>query len=245
VAIANDNKPRILFLDIETRPIVAEVWKLYGIDHIGLNQVREFGGTICVGMKWHGEKKCRFYSDWQHGHREMLQAVHREWEQAEAICGYNSDRFDLKKLKGEFVKEGIDPPSPVASIDVFKTVKREFGFDSNKLQHVADLLGVGSKLQHEGHALWTKVMRGDVKAQHIMERYCKQDVRLLERVYDKLLPWITTHPYLGKASGYCCNRCGSKNLTSQGEKRSKHFRIQSLRCSDCGGWRQGLRKRIA
>jgi hypothetical protein len=241
----NDNDPKILFLDIETRPIVAEVWKLYGIDRIGLNQVREFGGTICVGAMWGGSKRVQFYSDWQHGHREMLDAIHRLWEQADAICGYNSDRFDLKRLKGEFVKEGMDPPSPVASIDVFKTVKREFGFDSNKLQHVADLLGVGSKLQHEGHALWTKVMAGDPRAQRTMERYCKQDVRLLERVYDKLLPWISTHPYLGKASGYACNRCGSRNLTSQGEKRTRHWRIQSLKCRDCGGWRQGLRKRVA
>ena len=240
----NDNG-RILFLDIETRPIVAEVWKLYGIDRIGLNQVREFGGTICVGAKFAGESKVRFYSDWQHGHLAMLQAIHELWQEADAICGYNSDRFDLKKLKGEFVKEGLDPPKPVASIDVFKTVKREFTFDSNKLQHVADLLGVGSKIQHEGHALWTKVLHGDAKAQRTMERYCKQDVRLLEQVYDKLLPWITTHPYLGKASGYSCNRCGSKNLTSQGEKRTRHFRIQSLKCGDCGGWRQGLRKAIA
>jgi transposase-like protein len=46
-------------------------------------------------------------------------------------------------------------------------------------------------------------------------------------------------------SGYSCNRCGSKNLTSQGEKRTRHFRVQSLKCSDCGGWRQGLRKKIA
>ena len=240
----NDNG-RILFLDIETRPIVAEVWKLYGIDRIGLNQVREFGGTICVGAKFAGESKVRFYSDWQHGHLAMLQAIHELWQEADAICGYNSDRFDLKKLKGEFVKEGLDPPKPVASIDVFKTVKREFAFDSNKLQHVADLLGVGSKIQHEGHALWTKVLHGDAKAQRTMERYCKQDVRLLRDVYAKFLPWISTHPYLGKASGYSCNRCGSKNLTSQGEKRTRHFRIQSLKCGDCGGWRQGLRKAIA
>jgi hypothetical protein len=243
--VLNDNSARILFLDIETRPIVAEVWKLWGIDRIGLNQVREFGGTICVGAMFSGEKRVRFFSDWQHGHRGMLEAVHELWQQADAICGYNSDRFDLKKLKGEFVKERLDPPKPIASIDVFKTVKREFAFDSNKLQHVADLLGVGSKLQHEGHALWTKAVAGDPKARRTMERYCKQDVKLLERVYDKLLPWMTTHPYLGVASGYSCNRCGSKNLTSQGEKRTQHFRIQSLKCSDCGGWRQGLRKKVA
>ena len=243
----NDNG-RILFLDIETRPIIAEVWKLYGVDHIGLNQVREFGGTICVGAKWQGSRTVQFYSDWQHGHRGMLEAVRDLWEQADAICGYNSDRFDLRKLKGEFLQHriGTGQVKPVASIDVFKTVKREFAFDSNKLQHIADLLGVGSKLQHEGHGLWMKaVFHGDEKARRVMERYCKQDVRLLERVYGRLLPWISTHPHLGKASGYSCNRCGSKRLTSQGEKRTRHFRIQSLKCSDCGGWRQGLRKKIA
>jgi hypothetical protein len=239
------DEPRILFLDIETRPIVAEVWKLYGVDHIGLNQVREFGGTICVGAMWYGQNRVQFFSDWQHGHREMLEAVHNLWSEAEAICGYNSDRFDLKKLKGEFLKAGLEPPPPVASIDVFKTIKREFSFDSSKLQHVADLLGVGSKLQHEGHALWSKVLQGDQTAQRVMERYCKQDVRLLRDVYLKLLPWISTHPYMGKASGYSCNRCGSKDLISKGEKRSKHFRIQSLQCKSCGGWRQGLRKKVA
>lgn len=239
------DEPRILFLDIETRPIVAEVWSLYNVDRIGLNQVREFGGTICVGAKWQNERKVRFFSDWQHGHKGMLEAVYELWHEADAICGYNSDRFDLKKLRGEFAKEDMAPPKPIASIDVFKTVKREFGFDSNKLDHVASLFGVGRKLQHEGHALWTKVMQGDEKARRTMQRYCCQDVRLLEDVYRKLLPWISTHPYLGKSSGYSCNRCGSKDLIGRGEKRTRHFRVQSLQCKNCGGWRQGLRKKVS
>jgi hypothetical protein len=78
-----------------------------------------------------------------------------------------------------------------------------------------------------------------------MAKYCAGDVRLTEDVYHRLRPYIEDHPYLGKASGYSCNRCGSKNLTSQGEKRTRHWRVQSLKCSDCGGWRQGLRKKIA
>lgn len=243
--MAGEPKSRVLFFDIETRPIIAELWRLYNIDRIGLNQVREFSSTICVGAKFLGEREMHFFSDWQHGHEGMLAGIHKLWSEADAICGYNSDRFDIRKLKGEFVRAGIEPPPPKAAIDIFKTVKREFSFDSNKLDHIAGLLGVGSKVKHEGHALWSKVIDGDEKAQRMMERYCLQDVKLLERVYHKLLPWITNHPYLGKATGYSCNRCGSKNLTSQGEKRSQHFRIQSLKCGDCGGWRQGLRKKIA
>jgi uncharacterized protein YprB with RNaseH-like and TPR domain len=240
---AND-QPRILFLDIETRPIVAEVWSLRDISHIGLNQVREFGGTICVGAKWGGKKKVELFSDWEHGHRGMLQAIHGLMSEADAVCGYNSDRFDIKKLKGEFVKNAFPPPKPITSIDVFKVVRREFSFDSHKLDHVADLLGVGRKVQHEGHGLWMKVGRGDEKAQRMMERYCKQDVRLLERVYDKLLPWMTTHPKLRIDRG-TCHKCGSPNLTSQGWKPAVQSRVQSLKCSDCGGWQQGRREKIA
>lgn len=242
--MSDGKQPRILLLDIETKPIVAEVWSLFGIDRIGLNQVREFGGTICVGAKFLGERKVRFFSDWQHGHEGMLRAIHDLWQEADAICGYNSDRFDLRKLKGEFLKAGIEPPKPVASIDVFKTVKREFALDSNKLQHVAELLGLGTKLQHEGHALWTKVLHGDEKARRIMERYCKQDVNLLEKVYLKLLPWITTHPRVIEAANDACHKCGGKT-TSQGWKPTVSFRIQSLKCSACGGWQQGRREKIA
>lgn len=237
-------QPRILFLDIETRPIVAEVWSLRDISHIGLNQVREFGGTICVGAKWGGQKKVSLFSDWEHGHRPMLAEIHGMMSEADAVCGYNSDRFDIKKLKGEFVKNELPPPKPIASIDVFKVVRREFSFDSHKLDHVADLLGVGRKVQHEGHGLWMKVGRGDEKAQRTMERYCKQDVRLLERVYERLRPWMTNHPKLTEDRG-ACHKCGSTNLTSQGWKPTVNYRVQSLRCSDCGGWQQGKRERIA
>ncbi|MES2904585.1 MAG: ribonuclease H-like domain-containing protein [Pseudomonadota bacterium] len=237
-------RPRILFLDIETRPIVAEVWSLRDISYIGLNQVREFGGTICVGTKWGGQQKVQLFSDWEHGHRPMLQAIHDLMSQADAVCGYNSDRFDIKKLKGEFVKNEFPPPKPITSIDVFKVVRREFSFDSHKLDHVADLLGVGRKVQHEGHGLWMKVGRGDEKAQRMMERYCKQDVRLLEKVYDKLLPWMATHPKLRIDRG-TCHKCGSANLTSQGWKPAVSSRVQSLKCGDCGGWQQGKRERLA
>jgi DNA polymerase elongation subunit (family B) len=240
-------EPRILHLDIETRPIVAEVWSLRDISHIGLNQVREFGGTICVGAKWHGKAKVHFFSDWEHGHAGMLEAIHALMSEADAVCGYNSDRFDIKKLKGEFLREGLNPLPPLTSIDVFKTVRREFSFDSHKLDHVANLLGVGSKIKHEGHGLWMKVMQGDHTARRMMERYCKQDVRLLERVYLKLRPWMANHPHLGNAPRGSCTNCGSPRLTKQGRKKraTACFIVQSLQCQDCGKWTTGERTRVA
>lgn len=236
------DKPRILFFDIETRPMLAEVWGMFD-QNIGLNQVREFGSTICVGAKWSDSKEVMFFSDWQHGHRGMLEAIHALWSEADAICGYNNNKFDNKKLQGEFLKEGMPPPPPASSIDLYLTVRGQFGFDSNKLDHVASLLGLGNKLKHDGHTLWSSVLQGCPKAQAKMERYCKQDVRLTERVYHKLRPYIRNHPHLGYTSPVACGACGSYRTQKRGVRRTKASIIERIQCQNCGSWLDGRRSK--
>jgi hypothetical protein len=141
----------MLFYDFETRPMVAEVWGLYD-QNIGLNEVREFGGVMSFAAKWYGEAPVHFHSEWGDGLEAMLQAMHRLWSEAGAVCGYNNFRFDDKKMRWQFIKAGMEPPPPVASIDLYKTVSQKFSPDSKKLDHVASELGVGTKIKHEGHA---------------------------------------------------------------------------------------------
>jgi hypothetical protein len=237
LAYANDN-PRILFLDIETRPATAYVWGLFDVN-VSLNQLVDPGGTICFGAKYQGERKMHFYSDWQHGHQGMVEAAHKLFEEADAIVTYNGDRFDLPKLMGEFLLADLAPPKPPTSIDVYKHVKK-LGLLSNKLAFVGPLLTEEGKLKHEGMELWTKVMAGDEAAQRKMQRYCSQDVRLLERVYDRVRPYIHNHPKM--RHGEVCGACGSNNLQSRGWRKTKAFRTQALQCQDCGSWSQGRRE---
>jgi hypothetical protein len=51
-----DNAPKILFLDIETRPATALVWGLFDIN-VALNQIVDPGGTMCFGALWGGTRK--------------------------------------------------------------------------------------------------------------------------------------------------------------------------------------------
>jgi uncharacterized protein YprB with RNaseH-like and TPR domain len=136
-----------------------------------------------------------FYSDWGDGHQAMLESVHALLSEADAVVTYNGDRFDLPKLHGEFLVAGLPPPPPLTSIDVYKTMKK-LGFLSNKLAFIGPLLTGEGKVKHEGHELWTRVMAGDPKAQAKMQRYCSQDVRLLEQVYDRCRPYIRNHPHM-------------------------------------------------
>lgn len=233
---------KVLVLDIETRPAQAYVWRAYD-ENVGVDQIIDGGGTICVGAKWLGEKETFLFSDWEHGHDGMLLLIHEMMSYADAIVTYNGDKFDLPKLQGEFLLNGLGPTPPATSIDVVKHV-RKLGYFMNRLAYIGPLLGVGAKMEHEGFPLWTKVMAGDEKAQKRMAKYCVQDVVLLEKLYLRVRPFIRNHPHLGKVGAHECGACGGTHVQSRGTRRTRAFKIQRLQCQDCGSWQDGTRKKI-
>jgi hypothetical protein len=233
---------RILVLDIEWRPTKAYVWGPFK-QFITDAAVVEDGGLLCVGAKFVGEKGVYIFSEWEHGHVEMIRMAYELMEQADVIIGFNSDKFDIPKLLGEGVVHGIPPVAPTTSIDLYKAVKK-FGFFRNSLGFVAPFLGIGKKMSHEGMALWIKVINGDEKAQRRMARYCSQDVRLTERLYLKVRPYIRNHPYLGKARASQCPSCGGSHSHSRGSIRTRFFEKQRLVCQDCGHWFFGKQTKL-
>lgn len=237
-----NNKPRLLVLDIETKPAKAYVWKLFDVN-IGLEQLIEPSAPICVAAKFVGEKKIHFFSDWKDGHESMIVGIHSLISEADALITYHGDGFDLPKLRGEFVLAGLAPPPPVTSIDVLKTVKK-LGFQSNKLAFVGPMLKVGEKVKNEGFSLWSSVMDGDKSAQNRMQTYCIGDVTLLEDVYLMLLPYVVNHPYLGDTGAGVCGACGAHDFQKRGFRRTKSFLIQRLQCNSCGSWQDGVRKKV-
>jgi hypothetical protein len=238
---ANDN-PKILFLDIETKPALVYSFGIRD-QHINHGQIKEDGGTICVGLKWSGEKKVRVFSEWEHGYHEMLREVHAALSEADAVCTYNGASFDIPKLQGNFLVAGMPPPPPPTQIDIYRAV-RKMGFICNKLAYVAPLLGLGDKLKHEGLPMWIAVMNGDPKAQKRMARYCAQDVRLLEQIYDRVKPYIANHPHMGRLQ-HSCGACGSSNYQHRGYNRSKMYLTERLQCQECSSWFTGSRKKAA
>lgn len=233
---------KILVLDIETKPAQAYVWRAYGEQNIGVEQIIDPGSIICVGAKWMGEKVTHLFSEWEHGKGQMLKEVWLMMNEADAVLTYNGDKFDLPKLQGEFLLAGLGPTPPLTSIDVVKAV-RKLGYFVNRLAFIGPFLGVGAKVKHEGFDLWVKVMQGDVRAQRKMTKYCKQDVRLLEKLYMKVRPFIKNHPHMG-IKKHECGACGSNHVQSRGYRRTKSFKIQRLQCQACGSWQDGKREKV-
>ncbi|CAB4126456.1 Ribonuclease H-like domain containing protein [uncultured Caudovirales phage] len=172
----------------------------------------------------------------------MLKSIHALMDEADAIVHYNGSRFDIPIIHKEFLLSGMPPPSPVKQIDLLQVARRQFRFVSNKLDYVSQALGLGKKTEHEGHTLWLKCMNNDRRAWKTMEEYNKNDVILLEKVYDKFKGWIKSHPnHNAYSANTCCPNCGSRKLHKRGEVRSRVSVFQRWQCQECGSWSRSVK----
>ena len=232
---------KILVCDIEWAPANAYVWRMYD-ENISPDQLIDSGGLLCFCARWVGSKEVIFRSEWEHGKHEMAMVLRELLDIADAVVTYNGNRYDLPKIRGHLMLEGLPPFAPPTSIDLIKTVK-SMGFVMNKLAYIGPLLGAGLKMKHEGFQLWRSVLEGDAKAQARMQRYCIQDVNVTLALYKKVLPYITDHPHLGDNKNEC-GACGSNHMQFRGFRRTKFFKVRRMQCQECGGWQTGTRQKV-
>lgn len=234
-----------LFLDIETSPHVAYVWKLFD-ENISLEQLIEPTRTICVAWKFDGDDSTDFAAEWEKGgHERMIKEVWRQIDEADAIVHYNGASFDEPHLSREFLEYGLDPPSRPQTIDLFKTIKHRFRFASGKLQHVSDVLAIREGKIKTDFTLWSRVLDGDSGARAEMEEYNREDVELLVDLYGALLPWIDRHPNVGLYEDdqlMRCTRCASTELIKAGFRRTTAGKFQLYKCNECGSVSRGSKR---
>lgn len=234
---------KILFLDIETAPNIATVWGLWD-QNISLNQLLESSYVMCWGAKWLGNKTIywrRFHGKNGRYRKDMLRAIHRMLEQADAVVHYNGTRFDIPTLNKEFLLHDMRRPSPYKEIDLLKIARNQFKFVSNKLDYVVQALKLGAKVKHRGHELWLGCMNNDPECWAEMESYNKHDVRILEKLYYCLLPWTKSHANYSvyHPGAITCPNCGSQSSQRRGYAMSQVGRYPRYQCKGCGSWYRG------
>lgn len=228
---------KILAFDLETSPNLAHVWGLWD-QNVSLSQLDKSTEVMCFGARWLGSNKVIFRSVHHDGKEAMLEELWKLFDEADAVMGWNSKGFDSKHVNREFLEAGMKPPSPWKELDLMQAVKAKFRFPSNKLDYVAQRLGVGKKTPHTGFQLWLDCMAGDDKAWRLMKKYQMQDVNLLIDLHSILLPWIANHPNVALIDGIegGCVNCGSTNLQRRGYSTTGVSKQQRYQCQDCGKW---------
>ena len=237
---------RVLTIDIENAPNLVHTWGLFK-QNIGIGQIVKPAYTFGVGYKWYDEKQAHFLSDHVHGHEDMVKQTHALLDEADLVIGFNHVGFDLPHVNRESVLLGLPPNRPYKNVDLLRVMRKQFRWTSNKLDFVAQELGLGKKTSHTGHDLWVRCMDGDPAAWALMEKYCKQDVYLTEKLYDRVLPWIPNHPHRGVWIGdaWACPNCGtSVDPETPSELAVAHVTAyNSYQCPGCQKWLRGTRVR--
>jgi hypothetical protein len=229
----------LLILDVEHSPNQVDAWGLRD-QNIGINQIRKPGAMLCFGAKWHGapEDEVIFDSVHQSTRKRMVNHLHALFTDADVILGYNSTSYDTKVVNREFILQGLRPPAPYKQVDLLRAMRQNFRFASNKLDFVAQQLGLGAKTAHMGHTLWSLCEAGDPAAWALMKKYNIQDVLLTEKLYDRVLPWVKNHPSHGSIdeAKKCCPNCGGFKLQRRGYARTVANKYVRFQCMGCGTW---------
>jgi len=166
--------------------------------------------------------------------KPLMLAMWKILDEADIVVGWNSTRFDIKKVNARMIVHGMKPPSPYKQIDVMAQKKRVTLSNSNKLDDTGEEWGTGRKLPNTGWNLWMGCAEGDPKAWAKMERYNVQDVILTEKNYTVLRPWMPNHPNVNHYSRdiKACSTCGKENtLIRKGWRPAGQRRRQIHYCA--------------
>jgi uncharacterized protein YprB with RNaseH-like and TPR domain len=219
---------------------------LFDIECTNLNA--NFGYILCVGYKWFGEKKNHIISitdspTWDTdptNDKWVVSETAKVLNQADILVGWYSSKFDFPYLQSKLLMHGLKPMPPIPHVDGWRISRYKMKLTSNRLATVTSFFGLEDKTPLNG-PIWIKAAAGHKPSINYVIRHCRQDVEVLEQVYNKIRPLCTTHPNVSIAlddtSG--CPICGSSRVHKRGFSIARTCKRQRYQCMDCGGWSSG------
>jgi len=238
---------RRLFFDIETSPNIGLFWQAGYKKNIDYSNIIQERAIICICYKWEDEKQVHSLQwDSRQSDKKMLIDFIKVANQAVEMVGHNGDKFDLAWIRTRCVFHRIDMFPKYLTIDTLKVARAKFRFNSNKLDYIAEYLGLGNKIKTE-FCLWKDILlRKDKVAMEKMVKYCKKDVTLLEDVFKILNPHIEPKTHYGVFVGEkrtTCPECGSDDLVKKDRRILASGLIKViLRCKTCGKYHNQTEK---
>ena len=232
---------KILIFDIEVSPTKAWVWSKFQ-NMVGDEMVENEWWMITWSAKWlFGDEifsgKVTAEEALNNDDSRITKSLWRLIDEADILVGHNIQKFDRKKMNTRFLMHGLPAPSSYLMIDTLLHARKQFAFHSNKLDYIAQKLGVGKKVKHEGFEMWKKCMKGDTEAINKMQEYNDGDILINEEVYIKIRGYVKPHPNLNlfiEEDSHSCPTCGSDKLKYNGEYTTYANTYTEYQCKRCG-----------
>jgi uncharacterized protein YprB with RNaseH-like and TPR domain len=233
---------KILFYDIETTPL--KVWtfsagrKAY--IHHGSVVEGSYEDIICAAWKWGHEKKvhCMDWGLQKQNSSKLVLTLSKELEEADLIVGHNADKFDWRMLNTLRLRYGLPSINwELKSEDTLKQMRKYFKLPYYNLDYLTSTLGVGKKgdmcLQD-----WVNIIdHKDSKSLDKMVKYCKNDVLVLQKLYERIKPYLKPKLNMYKTQQErVCPVCGSIDTVRNGTRVINGKVFQQYHCKGHNGY---------
>jgi DNA polymerase elongation subunit (family B) len=242
----NKSNVKIILWDIETSLMKVNMFQMQRKykSYIPYQNIEEHWHMLCASWKELGvngvnsvsliDDVARYKKDRKDDYH-VVKTVADAIRDVDIIIAHNGDKFDLKNLNQRLIFHRLPPLPKIITIDTLKQARSIADFPSNSLNDLGHFLGVGKKVKHSGFDLWLDCLRGDEKAMEKMDKYCQGDVKLLEKIYLVLRPYMKNHPNVADVETHNCPKCNSgKMIKHKVRILASGLRKRQFQCTDCG-----------
>lgn len=171
-------------------------WKIIGKDRIH---------SACVL-----DDPKRFKKDYSDDY-VVVKALWELMHEVDFIVAHNCDNFDWKIITTRFLYHGLGPCPRVKTVDTLKIARSQFRLEANDLRYLAWYLKLDD--QKDEAPDWDRISMGDPEEIKKCLKYNRKDVKVLEPIYYRLLPFSKIRLYSGDEE---CQVCGSKKYQARG-----------------------------
>jgi len=247
IPLNKNNTPKVLLWDVESSHNLLLAFELGNKDmYIPYENIITERHIFCISYKWLGEKKIHTISivdDKKRFDKDInddfyvVSEFRKILETADAQVYHYGTGFDTPMLQARMAFHNLAPLPKIITIDTKNVAKRNFKFNSNRLDYLAKHLGFKGKMKNPS-SLWIKCFMGDKESLEHMAKYNRQDIEILEFVYTRLVPFLKNNPLNRNqfTSEAVCPHCGSTHLQSRGYSITRTAKYRRLQCQDCGSW---------
>ena len=122
---------------------------LWDIESTGLNAT--FGTILCIGWKWHGQRKVTVDTILDGSHTGMLDdsgVVHRfasVFQEADYHVTWYGAKYDLPMVQTKLMKYGMAPLPTITHLDLWFHARYKMRLHNNRLATVSEYLGVAHR----------------------------------------------------------------------------------------------------
>lgn len=240
------HKPKILFYDIETKPLQAWIWRTGEQRILSTQLVNKHNqyDIICLAYSWLDSNKV-YSLNWGYKNqnsKSMIQKFTKICREADIIIGKNNNRFDDKFINTLRLRHGLEgAPDLLEKVDdLEKQIRKYFYLPSFKLDYISEIFGYGGK-EKVGFDDWINIVEKNptkgLQAFKRMIQYNIKDVKDTKKIWKKcskyFKPKFNLSVHMQKE---VCTHCGSTDIKRNGTTQIGLTKYQNYYCNNHGGF---------